>query len=97
MHSNPAPGWKVASPRCRDHRSTAHRHPDDHTERCGRRALAARATLFVMAADDAGGLGESGPVVRYDVRPSSGTPTLERTIDDPSFFRPLLLRVQPLR
>lgn len=45
------------------------------------------AKLFVMAAQDAGGLGESGPVLRYDVTASSA-PTLDRTIDDPSFFRP---------
>jgi hypothetical protein len=46
------------------------------------------AKLFVMAAQDSGGLGESGPVLRYDVAGTSSLPTLERTIDDPSFFRP---------
>jgi len=47
-----------------------------------------RATLFVMAAADSGGLGESGPVLRYDVRGPTSQPTLDATIDDPSFFRP---------
>jgi hypothetical protein len=46
------------------------------------------ATLFVMAAEDSGGLGESGPVLRYDVSGPSSIPTLDGTIDDPSFFRP---------
>jgi hypothetical protein len=46
------------------------------------------ATLFVMAAQDSGGLGASGPVLRYDVRGPTRTPTHERTIEDPSFFRP---------
>jgi len=48
----------------------------------------AAATLFVLAAQDSGGLGTSGPVLRYQVRGPTRTPTLERTIDDPSFFRP---------
>jgi hypothetical protein len=48
----------------------------------------AAATLFVMAAQNSGGLGVSGPVLRYDVRGPTGAPTLTRTIDDPSFFRP---------
>jgi hypothetical protein len=47
-----------------------------------------KATLFVMAAADSGGLGESGPVLRYDVRGPTNSPTLDTTIDDPSFFRP---------
>ena len=46
----------------------------------------AAATLFVMAAQDSGGLGTSGPVLRCEVRGPTRTPTLERTIDDPSFF-----------
>lgn len=46
------------------------------------------AKLFVMAAQDSGGLGESGPVLRYDVAGPGSSPTLERTINDPSFFRP---------
>jgi len=57
--------------------------------------LRAAATLFVMAARDSGGLGESGPVLRYDVRGPTRAPTLNRTIDDPSFFRPCCFAFTP--
>jgi hypothetical protein len=52
---------------------------------------APRATLYVVAASDSGGLGASGPVLRFGVRGAHHPPTLERTIDDPSFFRPCCL------
>jgi hypothetical protein len=54
-----------------------------------------KATLFVMAAENSGGLGESGPVLRYSVTGGSNTATLERTIDDPSFFRPCCFAFTP--
>src|SRR5207237_2118737 len=53
------------------------------------------ATLFVMAAQNSGGFGESEPVLRYDVRGPTGAPTLTRTIDDPSFFRPCCFAFTP--
>lgn len=55
----------------------------------------AAATLFVMAAQNSGGLGVSGPVLRYDVRGPTNAPTLTRTIDDPSFFRPCCFAFTP--
>jgi hypothetical protein len=55
----------------------------------------AAATLFVMAAQNSGGLGESGPVLRYDVQGPTRAPTLNRTIDDPSFFRPCCFAFAP--
>jgi hypothetical protein len=46
------------------------------------------AKLFVMLAESSAGTGTSGPVARYDVRGPAGSPTLDTTIADPSFFRP---------
>src|SRR5690242_5274294 len=52
------------------------------------------AKLFVTLVEADGGP-PSGPVLRYDIAGPSASPTLDTTIDDPSFNAPLGLAFSP--